>query len=529
MFRGNNFYNYQRFATSVFFAVVAFFMLAPVAIAGSSQGIAYTGRILRPDGTPANSGSITFTLKLMDAANNCRLWSETQTMNMTDTAGTFSLVIGAGTRTDGGSQTLKQVFTNAGTLSGLSCNSGTTYTPAAGDDRNLAVSFDDAGTAVSLATVAIKSVPFALQADQVSGYGIMNLAKISGLGSANTMTGTQFDFLTNLAAPASASATPCAANDMLKFVGGVWTCAAAGTGSAATSGLTAATATNTVDNTNYAQTWNWSTATSENPMTIAANNITTGSLLNLTTSSAAVNSTNGVLNVANTSATTTGVLARFQSNSTAGSGLTVLANGNVGIGTTTPGSKLEVQGNIGIANNVIGGGNSFGCSGCGASTSIELYNSGTAAMNFNGSAAGSEGINFNLNGAKKMVIAVSGNVGIGTATPRSPLDVNGTIVGKPSTSNATSTIDFLTGNIQYTTSNCGAFQFDNLKDGGTYAFIVKGSTAATCTFTAFSGAGTGPLTVHMPPDNGNTIASKHTIFNLMVGGSDVYVAWTPGY
>jgi trimeric autotransporter adhesin len=311
--------------------------------AGSSQGITYTGRIIRPDGNPANSGSITFTLKVMDASNNCRLWSETQTANMTDTSGTFAVVVGAGTRTDGGTQSLKQVFMNAGTLTGLTCTTGTSYTPGASDDRNLVVSFDDAGTVVSLSAVAIKSVPFALQADQVSGYGIMNLAKISGLGTATAMTGTQFDFLTNLAAPASASATPCIANDTLKFVGGVWTCAAAGGGgSSSTSGLTAATATNSIDNTNYAQTWNWSTATTQSPMSIAANAITTGSLMNLTTSSAAVNSTNGLLNVANTSAATTGVLARFQSNSTADSGLTILSNGNVGIGTTTPSMLLTV-------------------------------------------------------------------------------------------------------------------------------------------------------------------------------------------
>jgi hypothetical protein len=310
--------------------------------AGSSQGITYTGRIIRPDGNPANSGSITFTLKVMDASNNCRLWSETQTANMTDTSGTFAVVVGAGTRTDGGTQSLKQVFMNAGTLTGLTCTTGTSYTPGASDDRNLVVSFDDAGTVVSLSAVAIKSVPFALQADQVSGYGIMNLAKISGLGTATAMTGTQFDFLTNLAAPASATATPCIANDTVKFVGGVWTCAAAGGGgSSSTSGLTAATGTNSIDNLNFGQTWNWSTATTENPMSIAANSITTGSLMNLTTSSAAVNSINGLLNVANTSATTTGTIARFQSNSTAGSGLTVLANGNVGIGTLAPNYQLS--------------------------------------------------------------------------------------------------------------------------------------------------------------------------------------------
>ncbi|MBC7419720.1 MAG: hypothetical protein H7328_03235, partial [Bdellovibrio sp.] len=77
----------------------------------------------------------------------------------------------------------------------------------------------------------------------------------------------------------------------------------------------------------------------QNPMTFSANALTTGSLLNINTSSASLNSTNGLLSVANTGASTTGMLARFQSNSNAGSGMAILANGNVGIGTAAPASS----------------------------------------------------------------------------------------------------------------------------------------------------------------------------------------------
>lgn len=128
-----------------------------------------------------------------------------------------------------------------------------------------------------------------------------------------------------------------------------------------------------------------------------------------------------------------------------------------------------------------------------------------------------------------LLATTRGAVGVGTTTPRSLLDVNGTILGKASVSNAGTTINFAAGNTQYTASSCGSFQFNNMKDGGSYTFIVKGATAATCTFTAYSDAGTTALTVHMPPDNANTTASKHTIFSMLVGGADVYVAWIPGY
>jgi hypothetical protein len=47
------------------------------------------------------------------------------------------------------------------------------------------------------------------------------------------------------------------------------------------SDLVSAISTNTVDNTLFAQTWNWSTATTQNPISLTATALTTGSLLNL--------------------------------------------------------------------------------------------------------------------------------------------------------------------------------------------------------------------------------------------------------
>jgi hypothetical protein len=82
---------------------------------------------------------------------------------------------------------------------------------------------------------------------------------------------------------------------------------------------------------------------------ILSNQLTTGTALNIDSSYNLFNSTNGLLRVANTSASTNGILARFQANSTAGSGLTVLANGNIGVNTTNPTYKLQVQsGDLGI-------------------------------------------------------------------------------------------------------------------------------------------------------------------------------------
>ena len=111
-------------------------------------------------------------------------------------------------------------------------------------------------------------------------------------------------------------------------------------------GITAAAAVNTIDNLNFGQVWNWSSATTQTPLSLSANALSTGSVLSLSSSNPTLNSTSGLLNVANTGTSTSGVLARLQSNGSAASGLTVLANGSVGIGSATPVSALDVAGTL---------------------------------------------------------------------------------------------------------------------------------------------------------------------------------------
>ncbi len=264
--------------------------------------------------------------------------------------------------------------------------------------------------------------------------------------------------------------------------------------------------------------------------------------------------------------------------------MTILNNGNVGIGTNNPGwplqivradttNILEIRNTSSTASRFPGLNVSNYMGTFGGTPKMSLYNSrgaegaaGTLTAGdqlgiiefygahdvFNGFSRGAqiraiaeENFSASVNGGtyltfstanlgtsadtEKLRITAKGNVMIGSAIPRAKLDVNGSIVSKASTSNATATINFDEGNIQHTALNCGSFNLWNLKDGGSYTFIVKGTTPAVCAFTGFSESGTGPLTVKMPPDNGLTTNAKHTVFNLVVSGTDVYVAWTPGY
>ncbi|ADQ79237.1 hypothetical protein Palpr_1089 [Paludibacter propionicigenes WB4] len=142
-------------------------------------------------------------------------------------------------------------------------------------------------------------------------------------------------------------------------------------------GLTDAKANNSINNGNFTQTWNWNAATSGNlfslansnaahtgslfslssstttgtVQSIAGNSLSSGNLLSVSSSSSALNSsTKGLLYVANTGLSTSGLLARFAANTNPGSGLTIKTDGNVGIGTDNPQSALDIKGDMQLIN-----------------------------------------------------------------------------------------------------------------------------------------------------------------------------------
>jgi hypothetical protein len=104
--------------------------------------------------------------------------------------------------------------------------------------------------------------------------------------------------------------------------------------------------------------------------------------------------------------------------------LTVLGNGNVGIGITTPSERLYVIGSAiitqaaGAAGRVLTLGNDLSIYDIDGANTLELRGANASAE---------AGLTFGQSGAT--VYGKGGNIGIGTTNPGSKLEVNGTISG----------------------------------------------------------------------------------------------------
>lgn len=175
-------------------------MLPRVSFAGDFNAFSYNGKITKPDGSALTSTNVVFTIGVYSPdPGRCLLYQETHTINMASSNGAFALAVGTGTRTDSGAHTFLRSFANSGTLSSLTCTTGNSFSPALTDDRLMIVSINDNGTTINLDPQTIRSVPYAMQAEQISGYSASNLVRVNGTAATNLST-SDFTNLTNFLA-----------------------------------------------------------------------------------------------------------------------------------------------------------------------------------------------------------------------------------------------------------------------------------------------------------------------------------------
>jgi len=130
-------------------------------------------------------------------------------------------------------------------------------------------------------------------------------------------------------------------------------------------------------------------------------------------------------------ASATGRGISFRVNGGTTDNMFINSSGNVGIGTTTPGTKLDVAGPLG---NLVGVGGS----------TLRLVNTDTgnaASITAGITGVTNDGMQFSTDGTVRMIVASGGNVGIATTSPSYKLDVNGStrVVGSITGQNSSNT------------------------------------------------------------------------------------------
>lgn len=150
-------------------------------LANASDFLAIEGRLTDSTGLiPVTSTSVSFDLEVLSpGAEQCVLYRETHgPINMSSSNGYFNLRLGKGSIVSG---VFINAFNNsAGTQSGLSCASGTTYTPAQGQSRRLRISYNSgAGVQTLTQLIEIGASQYAQYAYTLQGLMPSQLVRIN--------------------------------------------------------------------------------------------------------------------------------------------------------------------------------------------------------------------------------------------------------------------------------------------------------------------------------------------------------------
>lgn len=200
------------------------------------------------------------------------------------------------------------------------------------------------------------------------------------------------------------------------------------------------------------------------------------------------------------------------------------ANGNLGLGQTTPTAKLDIadttlSGSGALAGSILNLAQTWNTTG--SPTAFKLNVTDTASN------AASLLMNLQVGGVSKFAVRKDGNVGIGTTTPAAKLEVQGQVVSREFNVATGASVDFANGNVQ-SLNNIGGptITLSNMVKGGTYTLVVTDTTSRTYTFNGCSAA-------YFSPTNAATVDGTRTVYTFLAiqngAGIDCYISWITGF
>lgn len=557
----------KHLKTSIVVSVLGFIFFGSSAFAVPA-GLSFQGRLV-DNGQAVENSAVTLTLTVTSPSpDNCVLYEETHSLNMTDSDGIFSVKVGGGSRTGNDKGfSLTQVFSNTGTpINSLSCvGAPTSYTSATTDSRNIFVSFNYSSYTVAFASpYVVQAVPYAIEAERLAGKpasGYLQTTtdttqtKLNDIMVPSTYTdllallnGTSSKYMTSsTSAPAtmpillSQPSSPTE-GQFWYHNGDVYYRTGSQTktiGSGTVTGITAGTglAGGTI---NTSGTIDLASNVIGTPGTYQSVTVDTHGRVTAGTNPTTLNGygiTDAVVKGGQTGALTLGTSDSnaLTLNTNNSAKMTILPNGNVGIGTTSPGDRLTVGSyetpafttNQDKTVGVYGSGAAY-FRGRDVTNDIEFI-MGTSASGYPFIASiTNHPLVFRVNnGTEVMRLGTTGNVGIGTASPTAKLEVQGQIVSKQATISSGATVNFANGNSQALDSVGGTVvTLQNIVFGATYNLIIRDTTSRTYTFS-------GCTTSYFNPTNGPTMAGTRSIYTIMTmqNGSDTecYISWITGF
>jgi hypothetical protein len=285
--------------------------------------------------------------------------------------------------------------------------------------------------------------------------------------------------------------------------------------------LQGAATVNTLDNTNYNQNWNWSSATTQSPLIISAPLLTTGSLLTLTPAQNSVGLLNNgkLINNVGTTTSNSSILAtgsindylevKIKNTSTgiqAQSGFTAEAdNGSstsgfawLGINNST--FNFPTTYNAGVVNDVtlVGSGQDLIVANANQTKSIKFQTGKSTTPFFN----------------DRLTILNGGNVGINTTTPVTTLQVNGSQGGSiVNISTSTYTVGVLDYHIRLTAATNQTLTLPSAASFTGRFIIISNPTGYNKTCSSFFGIDQVTSTVILSYEMGAILQSDGTNWN----------------